>query len=112
MDANDSFAKYISRREDVDVRGYYDVIAHGQTDGILITHNGPKTACYRPCQHISHETAEVETSVLSRPAVSCSAVGSSYLWATPSGEYFVAGMNKFALPNRKNIGKFKLFMPF
>ncbi len=130
MDANDSFAKYISRREDVDVRGYYDVIAHGQTDGILITHNGQhmlvnhRTAARLIQQADGYKGQDIRLlscntgaandgfaqNLANRLNVKVYAP-TNYLWATPSGEYFVAGMNKFALPNRKNIGKFKLFMP-
>ena len=130
MDANDSFAKYISRREDVDVRGYYDVIAHGQTDGILITHNGQhmlvnhRTAARLIQQADGYKGQDIRLLSCNTGAANVGFAQNlanrlnvkvyaptNYLWATPSGEYFVAGMNKFALPNRKNIGKFKLFMP-
>lgn len=34
-----------------------------------------------------------------------------YLWATPSGDYFVAGMNNLGLPDYTSLGDFKLFVP-
>ncbi len=40
MDSDDTFARNISHRADVDANGYYDVIAHGTPNGIQITHNG------------------------------------------------------------------------
>lgn len=35
----------------------------------------------------------------------------NYLWATPNGNYFVAGMNNSRLPDMNDVGTFKLFSP-
>ena len=34
MDQNDNFSKFIKNRADVDVNGFYDVIAHGSNNSI------------------------------------------------------------------------------
>lgn len=35
----------------------------------------------------------------------------NYLWSTPSGNYFVAGMTKTRMPDMNNKGIFKIFKP-
>ncbi len=130
MDADDSFMKYISRREDVDINGYYDVIAHGQSDGIVITHNGQhilvnhRTAARliqnaddyngQAIRLLSCNTGAIDNgfaqSLANRMNVKVYAP-TKYLWSTSRGKYFVAGMNRFAMPNRNDIGEFKLFVP-
>ena len=40
MDQNDNFSKFIKNRADVDVNGFYDVIAHGSNNSIQIHSNG------------------------------------------------------------------------
>ena len=35
----------------------------------------------------------------------------NYLWATKNGDYFVAGMTSSRMPDMKNIGYFKIFIP-
>ena len=40
MDADDTFVSRISRRTDVDPNGYFDIVSHGTSNSIQITHNG------------------------------------------------------------------------
>ena len=40
MKPNDLFSKYIQNRKDVDTGGFYDVIAHGTENRIIIENNG------------------------------------------------------------------------
>ncbi len=40
MKPDDNFSKFIKKRKDIDVNGFYDVIAHGTTKTIQIQHNG------------------------------------------------------------------------
>ena len=40
MGSSDAFSKYIARRKDVDVNGYYDVIIHGNPENVFLLWNG------------------------------------------------------------------------
>lgn len=40
MKSGDSFSKFIRKRKDVDLNGFYDIIAHGSPTTIQVQHNG------------------------------------------------------------------------
>lgn len=40
MFPDEEFTRYIQNRKDVDANGFYDVVAHGMPDNILVVHNG------------------------------------------------------------------------
>ena len=130
MDADDAFVSNISRRIDVDANGYFDVIAYGTPNSIQITHNE---------QHmmVDHRTAArliQNSDGYNGQAIrllSCNAgaldngfaqnlanklnvevyAPTDYLWSTPNGNYFVAGMGNSKVPDMSDIGSFKLFLP-
>ncbi|MFG6410656.1 MAG: RHS repeat-associated core domain-containing protein [Bacteroides acidifaciens] len=130
MDANDLFAKYISHRKDVDANGYFDVIAHGTSEGIEITHNGQhimvdhKTAARliqnmegyngQAIRLLSCNTGSSDNgfaqNLANRLNVDVSAP-TNYLWAEPNGNYYVAGMNNRRQPDMNDVGTFKVFTP-
>ncbi len=43
MDDTDYFSRYIARRKDVDVNGYYDVIVHGNPNNVFLYNKGELT---------------------------------------------------------------------
>ena len=42
MNPSDDFVRNIANRRDVDANGYYDVVAHGSPDSILVYQQGRK----------------------------------------------------------------------
>lgn len=40
MFPDEEFTRYIQDRKDVDANGFYDVVAYGMPDSILVVHNG------------------------------------------------------------------------
>ena len=130
MDDDDLFAKYISRRTDVDPDGYFDIVAHGTPNGIQITHNGQhiivdhKTAARliqsldgyngQNIRLLSCNTGSIDNgfaqNLANRLNVDVSAP-TKYLWARSDGTYFVAGMNDARQPDMNDIGTFKPFTP-
>lgn len=130
MDSNDAFLKNISNRVDVDSNGYYDVIAHGTTNGIQITHNGQKMivdsrTAARLIQNsdgyngqairlLSCNTGALDNGFAQNLANKLNVevcAPTNYLWAKPNGDYFVAGMTKARTPDMSNRGTFKSFKP-
>lgn len=130
MDADDAFVSNISRRTDVDANGYFDVIAHGTPNGIQITHNGQqmivnhRTAARliqnsdgyngQSIRLLSCNTGALDNGFAQNLANKLNVevyAPTNYLWSTPNGNYFVAGMNTLRLPDMNNRGKFKLFSP-
>ena len=130
MDADDAFARNISNRIDVDANGYFDVIAHGTTNGIQITHNGQhmivdhRTAARliqnsdgyngQAIRLLSCNTGALNNGFAQNLANKLNVevyAPTNYLWSTPNGNYFVAGINNLNLPDMNNRGIFKLFSP-
>ena len=122
MDADDAFVSNISRRTDVDTNGYLDVIAHGTPNGIQITHNGQHmTVDHRTASRLIQKSDGYNGQTIRLWSCNTGALDNgfaqnlanklnvevyaptNYLWSTPNGNYFVAGMN-----NRET---FKLFSP-
>ncbi len=130
MDANDAFVSNISRRTDVDANGYFDVIAHGTPNGIQITHNGQhmivdhRTAARliqnsdgyngQAIRLLSCNTGALDNGFAQNLANKLNVevyAPTNYLWSSPNGNYFVAGMNNSRLPDMNDVGTFKLFSP-
>lgn len=133
MDPSDDFIRYITNRRDVDANGYYDVIAHGSPDSILVFHNGENI-------RVSHR---VLASILKHDKtyngqavrlLSCNTGSNSegfaqnlanklgvpvkapteILWAWPQGNYRVAkGMHvgNRHIPDPSQPGRFITFYP-
>ncbi len=130
MDSDDTFLKYIQNRTDVDVNGYYDIIAHGTPNGIQITHNGQhmivdhRTAA-RLIQNtdgyngqgirlLSCNTGALDNGFAQNLANQLNVevyAPTNYLWAKKDGNYFVAGMKQQGGPNMSELGMFRLFIP-
>ena len=106
----------------MDTNGYFDVIAHGTPNGIQITHNGQhmivdhRTASRliqnsdgyngQTIRLLSCNTGALDNGFAQNLANKLNVevyAPTNYLWSTPNGNYFVAGMN-----NRET---FKLFSP-
>ena len=133
MDPSDSFSINIKNRKDIDVNGFYDVIAHGSPTEIEITHNGTKVK-------IDHRIAarllknDKAYSGQGIRLLSCSSgklpngfaqnlanklnvpvmAPTEYLWAGPSGKHFVAGgitVNGELKVDQSKRGKFVIFYP-
>lgn len=132
MDPDDDFSKFIKKRRDIDVNGFYDVIAHGTTRTIQIQHNGISV-------EITHRTAvrliakDPNYKGRSIRLLSCDTGGISrgfaqgladrlnvvvkaptkLVWVRPDGSYFVAGRSKTNpnLPDKNNRGRFVKFYP-
>ncbi len=115
---------------DIDVNGNYDVIAHGTQNGIQITHNGQKIivdsrTAARLIQNsngyngqgirlLSCNTGALDNGFAQNLADKLNVevyAPSNYLWSTPNGNYFVAGMTNSGMPDMSNIGTFRLFVP-
>ena len=120
------------KRRDIDVNGFYDVIAHGTTRTIQIQHNGISV-------EITHRTAarliakDPNYKGRSIRLLSCDTGGISrgfaqgladrlnvvvkaptkLVWVRPDGSYFVAGRSKTNpnLPDKNNRGRFVKFYP-
>ena len=130
MDANDAFVSNISRRTDVDANGYFDVIAHGTPNGIQITHNGKHMIVdHRTAARLIQNSAGYNGQAIRLLSCNTGALDNgfaqnlanklnvevyaptNFLWSTPNGNYFVAGMNNSRLPDMNDVGTFKLFSP-
>ena len=122
MDADDAFVSNISRRTDVDTNGYLDVIAHGTPNGIQITHNGQHmTVDHRTASRLIQNSDGYNGQTIRLLSCNTGALANklnvevyaptNYLWSTPNGNYFVAGMNNLRLPDMNNRETFKLFSP-
>lgn len=113
MDSNDAFLRNISNRVDINANGYFDVIAHGTPNGIQITHNGQKmivdsrtAACLiqntdgyngQAIRLLACNTGASDNGFAQNLANKLNVAvyaPTNYLWSTPNGNYFVAGMTK------------------
>lgn len=125
------FAKYVSKRSDVDVNGNFDVIAHGGSTYIQIESAGKihnlsardaaklirKAPGYKSCKSVrllSCNTGSIENGFAQNLA---NALGkpvyapNNYIWATQSGHHFIAGRLKNGRPNYNIKGEFIKFVP-
>lgn len=133
MKPSDPFSRYIKNRKDIDVNGYYDVVAHGSSNKIIVEHNGVsievdhRTAArlfkankdyhHGAIRLLSCSTGKVNSGFaqnlankLNRPVKA----PSDYLWARPNGTYFVAGgktVNGRLVPDHSKPGRFITYYP-
>lgn len=133
MKPTDPFSSYIKKRKDVDSNGFYDVVAHGTANRIVVEHNGTsievdhRTAArlfkankdynQGAIRLLSCNTGKVPSGFaqnlankLNRPVKA----PSDYLWARPDGTYFVAGgktINGKLVPDYSKPGKFITYNP-
>lgn len=128
---NSTFAKNVSRRKDIDVNGNFDVIAHGTSTYIQIesggkTHNlsareaakhirkAPGYKQSKSIRLLSCNTGTIENGFAQHLA---NALGkpvyapNNYIWATPSGNHFIAGKTKDGRPDYSTKGDFIKFIP-
>ena len=133
MKSNDNFSIFINKRKDIDVNGFYDVIAHGSPVSIQIQHKGQTINInHRIAAKINKNDKQYKGQGIR--LLSCSTGKLNYgfaqnlanklnvpvqaptdiLWAKPSGKYYVAGgkmvngrlIEDFSLPS-----KFVIFYP-
>ena len=131
MQPGDPFIRYIKGRKDVDANGFYDIIAHGTANTMIIEHNGVR-------MEIDHRTAarlfkrDKNYPGKSIRLLSCDTGASKagfaqnlanklgviveaptkMVWAYPSGRYIVAAPSKDGKrPDLTKRGKFIKFYP-
>ncbi len=133
MTPGDPFSNSIKNRKDVDVDGFYDVVAHGTTGTILVEHNGSqvtidhrtlsrllsynKESKNKPIRLMSCNTGKVDSGFaqnlankLNRPVKA----PTEYLWARPNGTHFIAGgkvVDGKLYPDMSKPGRFKTYYP-
>lgn len=132
MDKNDAFSKYIKNRKDIDVNGFYDIIAHGEANKIIVEVNGKRHALnHRDVAKLIK--SNVKSNKKNIRLLSCSTgedpkgfaqnlanklnivveAPTSLLWVYPNGKYVVApkSATNSSKPNLKAKGRFKKFYP-
>lgn len=134
MPKGEKFEKYINRRTDVDVGGFYDLIAHGAPKTIQIAHNGKTVEItHRALARLIKNNPELSKKDAFR-LLSCNTgylpngfaqgladrlgkpvkAPTKYLWATIYGTHFVAGgkkVNNDLYPVKTDKGYIKTFNP-
>ena len=109
MDNDDLFSKYIAKRKDIDQNGFFDIIAHGTSESIQITHNGKhinvnhrviakllktnKKYKKQGIRLLSCSTGQIDSGFAQNLANKLKVpviAPTDILWATPSGKYYVA----------------------
>lgn len=132
MSPEDNFLRYIRKRKDVDANGYYDVIAHGTPNTIIVAHNGRNVeVSHRVLANLlKHDQSYKGGSIRLLSCSTGSKTGqfaqnlanklgapvkapTDLLWAYENGSYRVAprrhgSSNK---PDSKKSGSFKTFYP-
>jgi len=128
---DDKFYKNISKRKDIDPNGYFDVIAHGQSDKIEINTGSKKYLVnHRIASKIIKEANNYHKGQATR-LIFCNTgrnangfaqnlanklnvpvmVPTKYAFAYPNGKHFVAGSIDEKTPNYNDIGEYKVFYP-
>lgn len=133
MPPEDPFSIGIKKRKDIDANGFYDVVAHGKPNSILVKHNGEqieinhrtlakllsynKESAGKPIRLLSCNTGKVDAGFaqnlankLNRPIKA----PTEYLWVSLNGTYFVAGgkkVNNKLVPDFSRPGTFKTYKP-
>ena len=123
----------VANRKDIDKNGVYDVVAHGGTAIIQVTHNGKTIAVNsrvaaklikakgehkngQPIRLLSCDTGSSATGFAQNLANKLNVVveaPTKTVWAYPNGRIIVAGRSKSnpQMPDLNNKGKFKKFYP-
>lgn len=133
MSPDDTFSKYIRNRKDIDIDGYYDIIAHGNPTSIQIQHHGNTimidhriaTRLFKSDKNykgqgirlLSCNTGKLDTGFAQNLANKLGVpvkAPTEMLWVTPSGKHYVAAgksSNGFILSDTTHRGSFKTFYP-
>ncbi len=133
MKPNDNFSKFIKNRPDVDVDGFYDIIAHGNEYTIEVQHNGKsiqinhrtaaklfsKDKSYKKqgIRLLSCSTGKIDNGFAQNLANKLGVpvkAPTDILWVKPSGKYYVKSgkvINGHLYEDGSKTGKFKIFYP-
>lgn len=133
MKPNDNFSKYIRKRKDVDMGGFFDIIAHGSPVSIEVQHNGKNIMIdhriaarlfkadkrYRGqgIRLLSCSTGKLDAGFAQNLANKLNVpvkAPTDILWATPNGNYYVASGkldNGRLINDLTNKGSFRTFYP-
>lgn len=133
MQPGDPFSINIRKRKDIDKNGFYDVVAHGKSNSILVQHNGITYEInHRIAARLFKNNSEYNGQAIRLLSCSTGKVTSGfaqnlanklnrpvkaptdYLWARPNGTYFVAAgkiENGKLIPVMSKPGKFKTYYP-
>ncbi len=130
MSPTDPFSRFIKNRKDIDANGFYDVIAHGTPNNIVIEQNGIRyTVNHRiaasvvknhpgykgePIRLLSCDTGALSQGFAQNLANKLNVVvmaPTKIVWAWPNGRYLVAGKNENGTVNMSDRGKFVKFYP-
>ena len=130
MSDSDGFFRNASNRLDIDPDGYFDVVAHGSSHKIQIeTPNGPVLVNHRTAARLIKQQPGYNGQKIR--LLSCSTGGSGtgfaqnlsnklkvevkapsdLLWAYPDGKMVVAPKAANGMPDLKNTGVVKTFLP-
>lgn len=126
----DPFSENIKKRKDIDANGFYDVIAHGESEIITVEHNGKAVEIShralarllkqdkhyqgKPIRLLSCNTGSSKTDFAQNLANKLNVVveaPTGWVWAYPNGHYFVAAPNKYGQPDFSKRGRFVKFYP-
>lgn len=132
MFPDEDFTRYIQNRKDVDANGFYDVVAHGKPDSVLVVHNGKSIEVSHRVlsgllEHDEYykggavrllscstgsDAGQFAQNLANKLGVPVKAP-TDLLWAWPSGAYKVAkGLNGLTdKPDFTKPGRFKTFYP-
>ena len=133
MKPNDNFSRFIKNRPDVDVDGFYDIIAHGNEYTIEVQHNGKsiqinhRTAAklflkdnrYKKqgIRLLSCSTGKIDNGFAQNLANKLGVpvkAPTDILWVKPSGKYYVKSgkvINGHLYEDGSKPGRFKIFYP-
>lgn len=133
MSPNDSFSQYIRKRKDIDIGGFYDIIAHGNPMSIEIQHNGKsvvidhriaaklfksdKNYNGQGIRLLSCSTGKLDNGFAQNLANKLNIpvkAPTDILWATPAGTHYVASgilHNGRLVNDLTHKGTFKTFYP-
>ena len=130
MDADDAFVSRISRRTDVDPNGYFDIVAHGTSNSIQITHNGEHILVDhrvvaqliqnvdgyngQPIRLLSCNTGSLDKGFAQNLANTLNVdvmAPTKYVCANPDGSYFISGIRRVEniTVSDGNMGEFRVF---
>lgn len=132
MSKKDFFSIYIKRRKDVDTNGFFDIIAHGSPDSILIEINGKKHSVnHRTASKLFRNNKEYKGQSIRLLSCDTGAKSKGFaqnlanklnvvveaptkkVWAYPSGQYLVADakINDKNKPDLTKKGTFIKYYP-
>lgn len=133
MRPGEDFSRYIRRRKDIDIDGFYDIVAHGTAtsiqiqhgeDSIMINHRiaarlfaSDKNYKGQGIRLLSCNTGKLDTGFAQNLANKLGVpvkAPTEMLWATPSGKHYVAAgkvVDDNVISDLSHMGKFKTFYP-